>query len=125
MPKAVLLSFTGVSDPAREAEFDQWYDNVHLTEVCETPGIVSARRFRASSVQRPGLVGDLPRYLAMYELDTDDVHATMDALQERVRAGEVTAPPEGLLQPNMDYEAGIFEVEFDLAAEMPITTDET
>jgi hypothetical protein len=117
MPRAVLLSFTGVSDPAREAEFDEWYDNVHLAEVCRTPGIVSARRFRASSVQRPGLAGELPRYLTMYEFDTDDVQKTMDALGARVKAGEVTAPPEGLLQPNTDYEAGIFEVEFDLAAD--------
>jgi hypothetical protein len=116
MPQAVLLSFTGVSDPARETEFDEWYDNVHLVEVCGTPGIISARRFRASSVQRPGLVGELPTYLTMYEFDTDDVQATMDALQARVEAGEVTAPPEGLLQPNMDHEAGIFEVQFGLAA---------
>jgi hypothetical protein len=117
MPRAVLLSFTGVSDPTREAEFDEWYDKVHLTEVCGTPGIVSARRFRASSVQRPGLVGELPGYLTMYEFDTDDVQATMDALSARVQAGEVTAPPDGLLKPNTDYEAGIFEVQFDLAAE--------
>jgi hypothetical protein len=40
----------------------------------------------------------------------------MDALQARVIAGEVTAPPDGLLQPNMGYEAGIFEVEFNLVA---------
>jgi hypothetical protein len=117
MPRAVLLSFTGVGDPARETEFDEWYDNVHLAEVCGTPGIVSARRFRASSVQRPGLVGELPKYLTMYEFDTDDVQGAMDALEARVKAGEVTAPPDGLLQPNMDYEAGIFEVEFDLAGE--------
>jgi hypothetical protein len=116
MPKAVLLSFTGVGDPARKAEFDEWYDNVHLTEVCGTPGIISARRFRASPVQRPGLVGELPKYLTMYEFDTDDVQATMDALEARVKAGQVTPPPEGLLQPNTGYEAGIFEVEFDLAA---------
>jgi hypothetical protein len=117
MSRAVLLSFTGVRDPAREAEFDEWYDTVHLAEVCGTPGIVSARRFRASSVQRPGLVGQLPKYLAMYEFDTDDVQATMDALAERVKAGDVTAPPEGLLEPNMAYEAGIFEVEFAVVEE--------
>jgi hypothetical protein len=53
----------------------------------------------------------------MYEFDTDDVQATMDALNARVQAGEVTAPPDGLLQPNTEYQAGIFEVQFDLAAE--------
>jgi hypothetical protein len=121
MPKAVLLSFTGVADPAREAEFDEWYDNVHLVEVCGTPGIVSARRFRASAVQRPGLVGELPKYLTMYEFDTEDVQASMDALQSRVQAGEVTGPPEGLLRPNTDYEAGIFDVQYELAPEASTT----
>ena len=117
MPRAVLLSFTGVGDPAREAEFDEWYDTVHLREVCGTPGIVSARRFRVSPVQRPGLVGPLPKYLTMYEFDTEDVQTTMDALGARVQSGEVTAPPDGLLQPNANYEAGIFEVVFDYALE--------
>jgi hypothetical protein len=113
MPKSILLSFTGLADPARQDEFDEWYDNVHLPEVCGTPGIVSARRFRVSGVQRPALKGELPKSLAMYEFDTDDLQGTMDALDARVKTGEVSAPPEGLLKPNMDYEGSIFDVVFE------------
>jgi hypothetical protein len=57
----------------------------------------------------------------MYEFDTEDVRASMDALQSRVQAGEVTGPPEGLLRPNTDYEAGIFDVQYELAPEASTT----
>jgi hypothetical protein len=113
MTKAILLSFTGLAAPDREAEFDEWFDKVHLPEVCGTPGIVSARRFHVSKVQRPALKGELPKNLAMYEFETDDVQATMDALDARVKTGDISKPPEGLLKPNMDYEGSIFEVVFE------------
>jgi hypothetical protein len=115
MPKAILLSYTGLADPSREVEFAKWYDEVHIPEVCSTPGFVSGRRFLASETQRPALVGPLPRYLSMYELDTDDIAGAFLLLEARVKAGEVSAPPEGLLTPHTTYEAGIFEVQSDTA----------
>jgi hypothetical protein len=110
MPKAILLSYTGLADPSREAEFATWYDEVHIPEVCTTPGFVSGRRFLSSETQRPALVGPLPRYLSMYELDTADIAGAFTLLEARVKAGEVSAPPEGLLTPHTTYEACVRSV---------------
>ncbi len=37
--------------PGREAEYHKWYDEVHLPEVCRTPGFVAMKRGRLSDVQ--------------------------------------------------------------------------
>jgi hypothetical protein len=111
MPRAILLSYTGLADPLREVEFTQWWDEVHIPEVCSGPGFVSARRFRVSEAQRSTLVGPLPRYLSVYELDTDDIAGAVQSLEARVKTGEISAPPEGLLAPNPTHEVAVFEVE--------------
>jgi hypothetical protein len=111
MPRAILLSYTGVADPSREAEFVRWYDEIHIPEVCSVPGFVSGRRFLASEAQRSTLVGPLPRNLAVYELDTDDLAGTVSALEARVKSGEISQPQEGLLAPNATHEVGVFEVQ--------------
>ena len=83
-PKAVMIVLTNCSDAAREDEFNEWYNDVHLPDVLLTPGIVRATRL--------GRTGETPegqgRYLALYELDTDDVTSVQEALagvMERVR----------------------------------------
>jgi hypothetical protein len=111
MARAILLSYTGLADPSREAEFAQWWDDVHIPEVCSTPGFVSGRRFLASEAQRSSLVGPPPRYLSVYELDADDIAAVVESLEARVTAGEISAPPEGLLAPNTTHEVTVFEVQ--------------
>jgi len=45
------------------------------------PGIIAAQRFKLSDVQRnPSLPW---RYLALYEIETDDLNQTVTALKER------------------------------------------
>jgi hypothetical protein len=60
----------------KEDEYNEWYNNVHLGEVLQTPGMIAARRFRL--VDGPGL-GDEPQhsYLAIYEIESDSVRATI------------------------------------------------
>lgn len=48
-----------------EELLNRWYDDEHLAERVEVPGILSARRYVA--------VEGEPKYLAMYELETPDV----------------------------------------------------
>ncbi len=86
MSKATLLVYTNC--PAgREDEFNAWYDTVHLPDLLtEVPGIISARRLRlagpAPALQARGREPEVARYLAMYELDTDDTRAFMKTLVE-------------------------------------------
>lgn len=65
----------------KDAEFSKWYDEVHLEEVLDTPGFVAVQRYQLNDVQ---LGTNHPyKYLAIYELETDDPQSTLDALKER------------------------------------------
>ena len=66
---SVLLVFTNAT-PGDEAEFNRWYQEVHLKEVLEVPGFVAAQRLELTDAQvvdaeRPH------RYLAIYEVEGD------------------------------------------------------
>lgn len=55
----------------RDDEFNDWYSSVHLRDVMAIPGIVAAERFTLAHAQRNP---DQPyRYLAIYEIETDDL----------------------------------------------------
>ena len=45
MPKCKLVAITRPL-PGKEAEYHDWYQNVHLPEVIALPGGVSAQRFK-------------------------------------------------------------------------------
>ena len=57
----------------REAEYNQWYDKQHLPDLLKIPGVIAARRYRIAKDQRGGPATNLSRYMAVYELDTDDL----------------------------------------------------
>jgi hypothetical protein len=65
-------------DPAAEAEFNKWYDTEHIPALAAVPGVLAARRFRATvSLQPTGLsCGANRRYVALYHLVSPDVQAT-------------------------------------------------
>lgn len=87
MPRAVMLVHTNPIDDSRDEEFNAWYDNVHLPEVLGVDGFVAATRYRLSDAQ---LVPGDPaahRYLAVYEIDSDDLAATTKALAEAAAGG--------------------------------------
>ena len=68
----------------REAEFNEWYQHVHLGEVVAFSGFKSAQRFRrVRSLTGPG---NYP-YLAIYEIETDDIDAVLNEFESRSRAG--------------------------------------
>ena len=52
-------------DPAAEAEFNEWYDTEHVPMLAAVPGVLCARRFRATAADR--------RYVALYHLASPDV----------------------------------------------------
>lgn len=64
--------------PGAEDEFNEWYDNVHVPEVLQMPGFLSGRRFRLVSPDP----ADSPRYLAVYEIESDDIQATLRRIPE-------------------------------------------
>jgi hypothetical protein len=55
-------------EPAAEAEFSEWYNTEHIPQLAAVPGVLCARRFRATSANR--------RYVALYHLTSPEVQAT-------------------------------------------------
>lgn len=108
MPKGVFVVLTTAATPEQDDAFNEWYDNVHLPEVVEVPGITSARRFKIADAQTTddaGLGSD-DVYLAIYELDGDlaDVAAEVPK-----RAADGTFTMTDALRTDPPPRAVIFE----------------
>ena len=80
MGKYVFMVFANAVE-GKDDEFNDWYNNVHLGEVLQVPGFASGQRFEMSG--DPTLGAD-HKYLAMYELETDDPQATLGELNKAV-----------------------------------------
>jgi len=70
-------------DLAREDEFNDWYNNIHIPDVMETQGFISATRYEIiQSTDEKG------KYLAIYEMETDDFDQLMSSHQENMNRKE-------------------------------------
>jgi hypothetical protein len=67
------------SDPSREAEFNDWYNNIHLPDVFELPGFVRAIRCINTDVGE-----GQAKYITFYEIETDNIDALMKAHGENL-----------------------------------------
>jgi hypothetical protein len=87
MSKHVLLVFTDPK-PGREEEFNAWYDDVHLGDVLGVAGYHAAQRFIANI----GLHGEEPehRYLAIYEIEADDLSTALSDLRKALARAELS-----------------------------------
>ncbi|MCV7377674.1 hypothetical protein BST11_03360 [Mycobacterium alsense] len=70
MAKGIMYVESQPSSPDREQEYNTWYDEVHLPELLKIDGIVSARRLRPVDGKGP--------YVAIYEIEGDDLQAVLD-----------------------------------------------
>ena len=94
MNKHILLVLTNAV-VGREDEFNRWYDDIHIPDLLKIPEIVSAQRFRLSSEQKAS--PPFPwQYLALYEIETNDLNRVVAVLKER--AGTVALPLTDALQ---------------------------
>ena len=88
MARHILLVLSNAAG-GRDNEFDDWYTNVHLRDVLAVDGFVAAQRFRLADAQlQPGLPAP-HRYLAVYEIEADDVNAPLQALLSGVMSGAI------------------------------------
>lgn len=74
LPRGLLgeaaLALWGGIEPAREAEFNDWYTHEHLPERIAIPGFLRARRY-VESLRDERLAGW--RYFTLYEVETAEV----------------------------------------------------
>jgi hypothetical protein len=100
--RATLVVYTNPSDPAREEEYNSWYNEIHLPDVLAIEGFVAATRFRIADARiDPSAPAPAHRYLALYEVETDDMQGALDALvaaAPNMRMSDVLQmdPPSGV-----------------------------
>lgn len=81
MERWLLTVESNCADPSKEEGFNRWYDTVHLPDLLETPGFISASRYiNANPAEGQG------KFLAMYEIDTDDITRTLAEFDKVVNA---------------------------------------
>jgi hypothetical protein len=87
MPKAIMFVQTNPAHPDREDEYNAWYSDVHIPEVCAIDGIKGATRYKLSDATPLG--PDAHRYAAVYELEADDLKGVLGELVERATDGRM------------------------------------
>jgi hypothetical protein len=86
MPKGILVVTSGPSTAARDAEYNAWYNDVHLVDVLKVAGFTAATRYK-----KVGAAGDDAQpYLAIYEVEGDDLNGALGALAAAGQSGELT-----------------------------------
>jgi len=83
MPKGIMYLETMPVSADREADYHKWYNDTHLAEVTSVDGVVSARRFAPIDGNGP--------FVAIYELDCDDLDAVMQRLRELGASGKMSS----------------------------------
>ncbi len=90
MNKTLMVVGSNVSSAEQEAEFNDWYTNQHLDDVIGVEGIISATRYGLSSVRPLAETEESSfRYLALYEIETDDLESLSKNLQEALADGRI------------------------------------
>jgi len=79
MTKYLLFAFSDCKDPKREKEFNDWYDNMHMTDMMEVPGFIKATRWMSADNKK----NEIRKYLALYELETDNLEEFNAKMRER------------------------------------------
>lgn len=80
MAKGLLIVLSKPSSEERDGEYNDWYDDTHLVDLVNVPGVTSASRYKLAGTQmREGASLGLP-YLAIYELEGDDLSQVTAAI---------------------------------------------
>ncbi len=94
--KALLVVFTEPTSDAAEDIYNEWYTGKHLPDCLAVPGYVRATRYKAIDGER----AISQRYLALYELEVDDLQtlkATFAEHMRRIAEREMELPPRNTL----------------------------
>lgn len=85
MAKGIMVVQSAPIDPAREDEYNEWYSQVHLPEVVAMPGFVGATRYKVHDSSADSATHS---YLAIYEIEADDIAGPIAEMRARSAAGE-------------------------------------
>ena len=82
LPKCLLI-VTAEVDPAIEADWNRWYDEVHLPDALACPGVLRGRRYAtvgdvSESDRGQGRRTAIKLYTTVYELESPDAVGTKE-----------------------------------------------
>jgi hypothetical protein len=60
------------SDPSREAEFNQWYDNTHVPDILKETDFIRATRYEGYKPKQ-----GQAKFIALFDLEADDIERTL------------------------------------------------
>ena len=83
MARGIMYLQTMPVSPDKDADYNKWYNDTHLAEIVSVEGIVSARRFAPMDGNGP--------YIAIYELDCDDLDAVVQRLGALGASGKMSS----------------------------------
>jgi hypothetical protein len=91
MPKALMVVASNPASPEQEAEYNRWYVEDHFPDVLACHGFQRARRYSLSAVRPMGGVEPSPfKYLAVYEVEADDLAQAGAGVQAALDSGAIT-----------------------------------
>ena len=99
MAKYLLMVQLDCSDPSREKEFNQWYDEIHLPDMLKVPGLIRATRFVNLN---PG-TNKRPKYIVLYEIETEDIVGFERTFEEFVEKARNAGRIIDFIAPERDY----------------------
>jgi hypothetical protein len=77
-----------------EDEYNKWYNEQHAPDVVAVPGFVTAQRFVKNDLPLYRMVDlQVPKYLIIYKIVTDDVEAVFSEVSRRLKTGETVISP--------------------------------
>ena len=97
MPKATMVVWSNPTEGADEAEYNQWYDDVHARDVLKLEGFERCLRYKVSDAQF-GPVETPGSYVAVYQVDIDDPSRIPSIMADAFVAGALPMR-EDLLTP--------------------------
>ena len=88
---------TKSADPAKEAEFNTWYDDIDIPDVLAVPGFMRARRGvqqNITAIPELNLQESEGKYIALYDIETGDIDKSIIdlyvAARKMVALGRIT-----------------------------------
>ena len=82
MPKYKMLVFTNPTKGGDEANYNKWYNEQHIPDVCRIEGFTGAQRFKNT-------IDGITNYLAIYEVDAPDAAAAIANLTSKAGTDEM------------------------------------
>jgi hypothetical protein len=99
MARYLFVAQSDCADKTREEEFCRWYDDVHVPDILVTPGIIEAARYENTDPEG----NKRPKYMVIYEIETDDISAFHDAFEQTVKKVDAAGRVIDLLVPEKAY----------------------